>query len=112
MLLNRPVVDDQDVCDFTIRFSLRDQRGHFTFALGEPTEGFFGSTAWRERLLARNQRSGLMQEMIAERCVWDRSSQFLDQFLGSRKGILSLLVTLLDLIQLSEVEGDTPEQGS
>jgi hypothetical protein len=60
VLLNRPVVDDENLGDLSIRFSLRDQCCYFAFTLGESTEGFFSSTARRERLLTRNQLRSLV----------------------------------------------------
>ncbi len=83
MLLNRPVVDDENLSDLSIRLSLCDQRCHFAFTLGESPERSFCGAARREWLLTRDQRSGLVQEMITERRVWNGGCQFLDQFLRS-----------------------------
>src|SRR5215472_4847379 len=58
------------------------------------------------------QYGGMLQEMSAEHSVWDGDGEFLDQFLGGGKGMLSLLVTPLGLIQLSEVDGNAPQQWS
>jgi hypothetical protein len=50
-----------------------------------------------------------VQEMITERRVWNGGCQFLDQFLRSCKGNRSLLSMALILIQLSQVDGNSPE---
>ena len=112
MLLNRPVVDNQDLGDLAIRLSLCDHGSHFALALGEATKSSFGGTARREGLLTRKQCSRLLQEMSTKSSVCDGSGEVLDQFLGGGKGLLRLLVTPLGTMQVSEVDGDAPQQRS
>src|SRR4029077_9821666 len=92
--------------------SLCDQRRHFAFTLCESSERSFCGAARREGIPTRGQPRGLVQEMITERCIWNGGCQFLDQFLRSCKGNHSLLSTTLILIQLSQVDGNAPEQWS
>src|SRR6266567_1335550 len=49
VLLNRAVVDDQELGDLPTRFALCDQASHFALALGEAAEGAFGGTACEGR---------------------------------------------------------------
>jgi hypothetical protein len=60
--------------------------------------------------LTRDQRRGLVQELIAECDVWNGSGECLDQFLGGGKGRFGLFVAPLDLIEFSEVYGDAPQE--
>jgi len=87
-------------------------KSHFTLALGEATKSSFGGTARRERLLMGKQCSRLLQEMSTKSGICDGGGEVLDQFLGGGKGILRLLVTPLGPIQVSEVDGDAPQQRS
>src|SRR6266702_3017323 len=102
MCFDCPGADDQDICNLTIRFALRDQCCHLTFALSQPTKGAFGDAARRERMGRRNLCSCAGQEMLSERFVWDVGSEFLYDPSAGRKGELSFFMTLLGLIQFTE----------
>jgi len=107
---DRSLADDQLLGDRAIGVALRDQRGHRTLALGQPTKLRLYRAARHDQRLGWDERRSALAQVLAKRCVVHGGSKLLDDCARCGKLALGLDWMLPGERQLTERGVGAPQQ--